>query len=522
MNLTDYQKHKDSHPTETITRIRNILYEIGIFPIEVNWEQNYNYFSVRLVTNTFGFDFGTNGKGISRELALASAYSEFMERLQNLLLIKKKYGRMNEVILERDGTFEIAKEDVINNSKVILQHLIVDTKIESLFGKGMYYKCISFYDVINNTTALIPELALYAAGSNGMSAGNTPEEAILQGICEIFERYAVKHIFENKIVVPTIPKEELKKFSIYRSIDTIEKHGYQVLVKDCTFSGFLPVLAVIIFNKDLSKCIINFGSDPNFEIALMRCISEAYQGFNEDLYDGKMFNLDLSLNEGYIDVKKCPDDYKLCKLATELIYSKTNPDYKEAFEDKFISNKESLRKISNKLISRGYQIFVKDVSFLNYPSYHTYIPGMSEFFDAEHLISFKNAIEVVNKSVLNLKKLSNEEVMSCISAIEAFLSVPFNKFVYNPDLYKFIKDFSGVILNGMSDLNTFDVNYLLALLAIRIKDYKKAFDNLNSYLKSIKSIPGLKLHNIKYYMCILHYLKLKNDKCLGQIGSRNH
>jgi ribosomal protein S12 methylthiotransferase accessory factor len=37
------------------------------------------------------FDIGTNGKGTSIEYACASAYAEFMERLQNNILIKKPF-----------------------------------------------------------------------------------------------------------------------------------------------------------------------------------------------------------------------------------------------------------------------------------------------------------------------------------------------------------------------------------------------------------------------------------------------
>lgn len=32
-------------------------------------------------------------------------------------------------------------------------------------------------------------------GSNGMSAGNSSYEAIFQGICELFERYAASEVF---------------------------------------------------------------------------------------------------------------------------------------------------------------------------------------------------------------------------------------------------------------------------------------------------------------------------------------
>jgi len=43
-----------------------------------------------------------------------------------------------------------------------------------------------------------------------MSAGNSSKEAVLQGVCEIFERYAASQIYCNQQAPPTIPHEEFK------------------------------------------------------------------------------------------------------------------------------------------------------------------------------------------------------------------------------------------------------------------------------------------------------------------------
>lgn len=49
------------------------------------------------------------------------------------------------------------------------------------------------------------EFSLLLTGSNGMASGNTPKEAILQALCEIFERYAISEIYWNEYTPPTIP-----------------------------------------------------------------------------------------------------------------------------------------------------------------------------------------------------------------------------------------------------------------------------------------------------------------------------
>ena len=77
--------YKDCHPITTINRIRGILETLGCMPVENRWINNRNKsYSVRLVIS--GTPLGSNGKGVTPELALASAYGEFMERIQNQFL----------------------------------------------------------------------------------------------------------------------------------------------------------------------------------------------------------------------------------------------------------------------------------------------------------------------------------------------------------------------------------------------------------------------------------------------------
>ncbi len=76
-------RYKECNPRDTIHKIRNILHDLGILTAEI-WQQNnvngYHSLNMPIVgTNLF-----TNGKGTSQEYALASAYAEMVERLQNI------------------------------------------------------------------------------------------------------------------------------------------------------------------------------------------------------------------------------------------------------------------------------------------------------------------------------------------------------------------------------------------------------------------------------------------------------
>ena len=73
--------YKDDSPINTVNRIKNILNDYGIKTIE-RWNDSGVPYCYSLRVSVFGTVFGVNGKGVTKEFALASGYGELMERLQ--------------------------------------------------------------------------------------------------------------------------------------------------------------------------------------------------------------------------------------------------------------------------------------------------------------------------------------------------------------------------------------------------------------------------------------------------------
>ncbi|TGD56612.1 30S ribosomal protein S12 methylthiotransferase accessory protein YcaO, partial [Salmonella enterica subsp. enterica serovar Poona] len=62
--------------------------------------------------------------------------------------------------------------------------------------------------------------------SNGMSAGNTRNEARVQGLSEVFERYVKNRIIAESISLPEIPAEVMARYpAVMESIATREAEG---------------------------------------------------------------------------------------------------------------------------------------------------------------------------------------------------------------------------------------------------------------------------------------------------------
>ena len=72
---------KDAPPLKTVERIKNILRQYDI-ETEEHWNESSVPYCYSIRVTIRGTAFGVNGKGLTREFALASGYGELMERLQ--------------------------------------------------------------------------------------------------------------------------------------------------------------------------------------------------------------------------------------------------------------------------------------------------------------------------------------------------------------------------------------------------------------------------------------------------------
>jgi ribosomal protein S12 methylthiotransferase accessory factor len=188
---------KATNPERTIQKARTILHDCGIFTIE-HWVHNPNLpLSVRVQIHNL--PIGTNGKGRTYPYALASGYGEFLERLQNLILFNdsKYIGNQGIEGPNYKDAIELPLQHFKDHSPDILQYLIGSGKIDELnnFFEDDRVKAVPFLNMRTGETVYIPlPLLEMAIGSNGMAAGNTPAETLIQGLSEVYERFVVKEI----------------------------------------------------------------------------------------------------------------------------------------------------------------------------------------------------------------------------------------------------------------------------------------------------------------------------------------
>lgn len=516
-------KYKEVKPEDTIRKIRSKLNTIGIIPLETDWFNSADgFFSVRIEIP--GTDIGTNGKGTTESYALASAYAELMERLQNMAPFKLSIDLDNSAY-QRYGFYFISYERKISVDYLLksknewikeqIKNTIFENDIKELEKVIILWNQISYcptknifigtpiMDLETKKITYIPQIMLSKMYmSNGMCAGNTRDEALVQGLSEVVERYVNKKIIKDKITPPDIPLEFLQKHpNIIKMINAIEDNDqYKVYMKDCSLGENLPVVGVLLYNKDKQSYFVKFGAFPDFEIAAERTLTEMLQGQNIMHMKG----LSNFLSSEYAN-----SDENILGILTNGIGQypmelfNINPTYKfnSNIFGKFQNNSQMLDYYFNLFKEKRKKIFIKNVSYLNFPTYQVIIPKFSEierFNDKNQIKSFLRYKQIKNL-LISLSILKDEEKKELINLLE------------NMNINMSPAEIIGLPMTNQYPDYYQSVGQLLTHLYCEIGDFDRAFLIYQKWLNQNIYNPVL-LKNKKKFFELSNYLKLKKEK----------
>ena len=135
------------------------------------------------------------------------------------------------------------------------------------------------YQILNSKEEiyLSPQLITHINFSSGMSAGNTLEEALVQGLSEIFEHYVTMNIFKDAYNSYFELDVDILDISLQNIIHKIKSTGNDIRLFDLSFNCNLPVVCGILINKFNHTFHLNIASAPVFNIAIERVLTELYQ-----------------------------------------------------------------------------------------------------------------------------------------------------------------------------------------------------------------------------------------------------
>lgn len=528
--------YKEDSPINTINNIRKILYSIDMLPIEHSWyNPQTEIFSVRLENPHDKGGFGTNGKGRSQMFALASAYAEFIERIQNGFIVGpdgmnriftkqifKRFGfhyYPDEIYLSQSDFFSLPQDylnDIIGNSppeEVSRISELYFQRIHEIGQTGVI--AVPFFDCKRNSIVYLPyNLTFILSGSNGMAAGNTAEESIFQALCELIERYSARTIFFDKLTPPTIPDAVLSKYTReFEIIQNLRQLGYEVQIKDFSCGIKLPALGVILIDRKSNKYRLNIGAESSFQYALSRGLTEIFQGIKDDS-TMKQFMLDIPTQypEYFLDDSPNSQKEKEKEIRSFIINGlgvfppslfeeeESYPFSKSAFVCHG-SYRIEIQHLIRLFLSLGYNVYIRDVSYLGFPSCYVFIPGVSVWGRKSNQDA--PTIQTIEKSIENDKIedifFPSTSFLADSARIQKLLDqlAPNREIRYNGiPLCRVLK-----ISVNSSNWSNIPTNFFITLLCIANKEYKNARKFLNAFI--------LETHqeNNDYYITVSQLLK---------------
>ncbi|CAM3726924.1 OsmC domain/YcaO domain-containing protein [Ectopseudomonas alcaliphila] len=433
-DTTTYIPGKDLPLEQTIANMSGILAELGMKIEIASWRNIVpNVWSLHIRDAQSNLCF-TNGKGATKESALASALGEFIERLNcNFFYNDQFWGEdiagAEFVHYPNERWFKPGPKDALPEE-------ILDEHCRAIFDPDGELRGSHLFDTNSGNTArgicslpfvrrsdgetvyfpsnLIENLYL----SNGMSAGNTLAEAQVQCLSEIFERAVKREILEGELCLPDVPQEVLAKYpGIVAGIQGLEEQGFPVLVKDASLGGEFPVMCVTLMNPRTGGVFASFGAHPSLEVALERSLTELLQGRSfEGLNDLPQPTFDsLALTEPNNFVEHFIDSSGVVSWR----FFGATPDF-EFVEWDFSgegadSNEQEAATLFGILEAMGKEVYVATFDDLGANACRILVPGYSEIYPVEDLIwDNTNKALLFRKDILNLHALSDRELKSLL------------------------------------------------------------------------------------------------------------
>ncbi len=414
-NLQEPLKRKAVEPLETIRHIREILADQDVFLTETFFESPFQdgrsySCSLSLGDEPFlGRGFQVNGKGITPRLALASAYGEMMERLSCGVLLPSGKSLAGSRTMDVD-------EFVRQSPLVLMKALKVEDQAElsrflcdAFVSRWISVSC--YKNLTDGESVFLPdELIFTLCGTTGLCAGNTREEAIVQGMMEIFERYVTRKIFSMNLNPPKIPN---KCFLNTRIGKTLERLGLSYTIRDCSLGKQFPVIGLELQLKNGERTF-HLGAAPSPVVALERCYTEICQGNSTAVLQRFRSSSEDAGDLLYEYIKTIVSGNGQWP---EAVFSKEESYPFTGFEmPDFDGDEQALEYYLSVADRWGGKLFVRDCSVLGFPAYRLYMPGASETFlhygftKVEYILWMK--LRKRSETVLHLPMADREEFNS--------------------------------------------------------------------------------------------------------------
>jgi len=362
---------KTLHPKETVSNFLKKLSQIDLDILKSTERIDNGRLGIPVYFSYCGKDAisctGTKkqmGKGATPHQAKASALMELAERFSFFNFVKNPDNFLianQSNLKDKAIPFEMIAKSVHDSSKDLDRAKTIFENLDLKWTQG--------YNLSEGKEALIPFDWFFAINEfNGPSAGNCPEEAICQGICEIVERDVCARISRKKIKVPAIRAESSEDPLVQDMLKKYKRAGIELYISDFSLETGIPTISVLAYDPSTifktSEIVWTAGTTPSPDKALSRALAETAQLAGD-------FNTGSSYIASGLPKIKTIDNVKFIIDAKDKKEITTLPD---------LSNNNIKIEIINLLSAlrkKKMEVLVIDTMHpqLEVPAFYTIIPG---------------------------------------------------------------------------------------------------------------------------------------------------
>jgi len=509
---------KDAALEDSIARFQQKLQDLGFNIEEASWLNPVPHvWSVHIRDRDCPLCF-TNGKGASKKAALASALGEYFERLSTNYFfadfwLGKSIANGDFVHYPNEKWFPLTDDGSLPEG-------ILDARLREFYdpenslnasdlidlqsGNDQRGICgLPFTRQSDQQTVYIPMNIignLYV--SNGMSAGNTANEARVQGLSEVFERHIKNRIIAESISLPEIPSEVMQRYpGVIEAIERLEAEGFPIFSYDASLGGKYPVICVVLFNPANGTCFASFGAHPDFGVALERTVTELLQGrglkdldvFTPPTFDDEEVAEHANLETHFIDSSGL--------ISWDMF--KDDADYPFADWSFAGSTQEEFDTLMAIFRAEDQEVYIADYEHLSVYACRIIVPGMSDIYPAEDLLLANNSMGASLRETLLALPASEWEPEAYLSLIEQLDEEGHDDFTR-------VRELLGLASGKDNGWYTLRIGELKAMLALAGGDLDQALIWTEWTMEFNQSIFSAERAN--YYRCLQTLLLLAMEE----------
>ncbi|MEG4215249.1 TOMM precursor leader peptide-binding protein [Microcoleus sp. Pol14C6] len=291
--LSKYQHH--------ISPITGVIRELQKLPDRLDGFHNYvakHHFismfeDLRALAQNIGGRSG--GKGRTDIQARVSGFGEAIERYSGVfqgdeIRIKETYQQLGDRAIHPNACMNFSQSQYSERQKWNASCQSLSQKVPEPFDETNAIEWTPVWSLTQQEFKYLPTAYCYFgypkpekpdcwADTNGCAAGNTLEEAILQGFMELVERDSVALWWYNRIQRPEVDLESFDEpyfCSLQKSYQSIHR---ELWVLDLTSDLNIPTFVAVsrCGDRDSEDILLGFGSHFDPKLAVSRALTEINQ-----------------------------------------------------------------------------------------------------------------------------------------------------------------------------------------------------------------------------------------------------